>query len=374
MQLLEDMSEEENKKSRTSIEYAEDDKMDEDETPEQLLTKGRLRIWIPRVNGERVESVDRLEKLVKERYSGLMKHKDYPKYLRQAKLHLELLKRFQKEDLKRGEMAKISRQTGETPTTIKRWLIEGTKPRIYHYLNRNPLDNRAERVAKLLSALNGVTDMKTLEKRLNTLFLYSVLEKSKKHAENLERARLFFQFLEEYAEGGILKSVAKRLKIGKSTISEWFNGSQLPSYIRMAVEIPSNQPDTGKKWLPLRLNSRTNLPEQFIQVPEQITSEEDLLSVLRQLRSLCTPEMKEFEEKYGRAPTALAFMYLLGLIVSDGGFDSDSDLSARIVLYSSKKYGWSLRLCRGFSYALGLVGLNVARSRRSVEGIIKLRK
>jgi len=71
--------------------------------------------------------------------------------------------------------------------------------------------------------------------------------------------------------------------------------------------------------------------------------------------------MKDFEKKYGREPTHLAFMYLLGLIVSDGGFDSDSDQSARVVLYASKKYRWSLRLGRAFSNAMGRIGMNVER-------------
>jgi hypothetical protein len=365
MQLLEGISDvEENKKSRTSIESDdEDNEVDEVDALEQFLTKreSRLKLWIPRVNGERIESVERLEELVRERFPGLLKHKKYSDYIRQAKLHLELVERFQREVLERGDIARIARETGYFPTTIKRWVIEGAKPRVYHYLTRNPLDDREDRVAKLLDSLNGVTDMETLEKRLRTLFLYGVLERSKSHASNLDRARLFFKFLEEYASGGILKSIAKRMKIGKSTISEWFNGSQLPSYVRMVVVVPSESPESGKKWLPLRLNHLTNLPEQFIQVPELVTSEENLLYVLRQLQSLDTPQMREFEEEYGKEPTPLVFMYLLGLVVSDGGFDSDSDLSARVVLSASKKYHWSLRLGRAFSYAMGRIGMKIER-------------
>jgi hypothetical protein len=360
-EVLEDMSDaEEHKRSQTSIESDDDDEVDEEE---QFLTQGesRLRIWIPRVNGERIESVERLEELVREQYPGLLKHKKYRQYIRQAKLHLELVERFQMEDLKRGDIARISRETGQFPTTVKRWLIEGTKPRVYHYLTRNPLDNREERVASLLSSLNSVTDMKTLEKRLRTLFLYGALEASKGHAENLERAQLFFQFLEEYVQGGILKSLRNRLGIGKNAVTYWLNGSQLPTYVRVAVATPSETPEMGKRWLPLRLNTRTNLPEKFIQVPDAITSEKDLLSVLRQLQSLRTSEMKEFEEKYGGESKALAFMYLLGLIVSDGGFDADSDLSARVVLFASKKYRWSRRLGRAFSYAMGQIGIDVER-------------
>ncbi|MFW9817954.1 MAG: LAGLIDADG family homing endonuclease, partial [Candidatus Thorarchaeota archaeon] len=370
MQLFEDMVGGEDKRQHTDIDFTEDDdKVEEADTLEEFLTRegSKLKLWIPQVNGERVESVEQLEKLVRERYPGLMKHKDYPKYLRQAKLHFELMQRFQGEELKRGDIARIAKETGYFPTTIKRWVIEGAKPRVYHYLNRNPLENRTERVAKLLSSLNGVTDIETLEQRLRTVFLYEVWRNSKHHAKRFRRARIFFEFLEEYSKGGILKSIAKRLRIGKSTVSEWFSGSQLPFYVRLAVTVPENSPKSGKKWLPLRLNSRTNLPEQFIQVPEAVTSDDDLLSVLQQLQSLRTREMREFEEKYGKQSKALAFMYLLGLIVSDGGFDSDSDLSARVVLYASKKYRWNLRLGRAFLYSMGKVGLNVERRADSTK-------
>lgn len=331
------------------------------EVSEENTMASRLNMWIPEVNGVRIQSIEQLEELVRERFPSFLKRKDYPRFIRQAALHLKLVERFRNEVLKRGDIASIARETGEFPTTIKRWLIEGAKPRIYHYLTRNPLDDREQRVARILSSLNGVTDMGKLEQRLRTLFLYETLEQSTGHQENLERAQLFFQFLEEYTKGGILKSIAKRMKIGKSTVSEWFSGSQQPTYIRLAVTVPEAPPEPGKKWLPLRLNSRTNLPEQFIQVPEVVKSEEDILSVLRQLQSLDAPQEKEFEEMHDRESTPLTFMYLIGLMVSDGGFDADSDLSARVVLFASKKYQWSFNLGQAFAFAMGRIGLEVEK-------------
>ena len=327
----------------------------------------RLNMWIPEVNGVRIRSVEQLEELVRESFPSLMKRKKYPKFIRQAALHLELVEHFQNKELKRGNIARIAKETGESPTTIKRWVIEGTKPRIYHYLTRNPLDDREERVAKILSSLQGVINMERLERRLRTLFFFEGLERSKSHTGNLERARLFFDFMEEYTKGGILKSVAKRMKIGKGTVSDWLSGSALPTYVRLAVAVPAEPPEPGKKWLPLRLNTRTNLPERFIQVPEVVNSEEDLLSVLRQLQSLHTNEMTEFEKRYGKESVRLSFMYLLGLGLSDGQFDSDSDLSARVVLFASKKYKWRVRLGRAFSLAMGKVGLIVERRADSTK-------
>jgi hypothetical protein len=337
------------------------------EAVEENTMASRLQMWKPEVNGVRIRSVEQLEELVRARFPSLMKRKDYQRFIRQAALHLELVEHFQNKELKRGDIARIVKETGESPTTIKRWVIEGTKPRIYHYLTRNPLDDREERVAKILSSLQGVINMERLERRLRTLFFFEGLERSKSHTGNLERARLFFDFLEEYTKGGILKSVAKRMKIGKGTVSDWLSGSALPTYVRLAVAVPAEPPEPGKKWLPLRLNTRTNLPERFIQVPEVVNSEEDLLSVLRQLQSLHTNEMTEFEKRYGKESVRLSFMYLLGLGLSDGQFDSDSDLSARVVLFASKKYKWRVRLGRAFSLAMGKVGLIVERRADSTK-------
>jgi len=54
-------------------------------------------------------------------------------------------------------------------------------------------------------------------------------------------------------------------------------------------------------------------------------------------------------------------MYLLGLMVSDGGFKSDVDYSAKAELFVSKKYSWSSTLGKGFCYTLGKIGLSAKR-------------
>lgn len=71
--------------------------------------------------------------------------------------------------------------------------------------------------------------------------------------------------------------------------------------------------------------------------------------------------MREFEKESGEMSQEIAFMYLLGLMVSDGGFKSDVDYSARAELFVSKKYSWGSMLGNGFCYTLGKVGLSAKR-------------
>ncbi|MFW9890173.1 MAG: LAGLIDADG family homing endonuclease, partial [Candidatus Thorarchaeota archaeon] len=171
----------------------------------------------------------------------------------------------------------------------------------------------------------------------------------------------FFQFLKEYASGGTLKNIAKKLGIGKSTINEWLRHSQLPTNVKVASLIPKTELKRGKKWLPLRLDPIQNIPTDFIQVPESITKSEDLLDVLKQLTSLETNEKEEYEKQFGKLPREITFMYLLGLIVSDGGFASDTDSSAKVSLFASKKYPWSLELGKAFCHALSKIGFFAER-------------
>jgi hypothetical protein len=71
--------------------------------------------------------------------------------------------------------------------------------------------------------------------------------------------------------------------------------------------------------------------------------------------------MKDFEKEHGKVSQDIAFMYLLGLMVSDGGFKADVDYSAKAELFVSKKYSWGYTLGRGFCYTLGKIGLSAKR-------------
>jgi hypothetical protein len=66
-------------------------------------------------------------------------------------------------------------------------------------------------------------------------------------------------------------------------------------------------------------------------------------------------------------PKHFAFMYILGVIVSDGWFSSPGVYtSARVNLKASKTYHWSKDFGKGFCYALAKVGISSMRDKDGV--------
>jgi len=136
----------------------------------------------------------------------------------------------------------------------------------------------------------------------------------------------------------------------------------------MASCIPAEPPEQGRAWLPFKVTAGgLGKPERFIQVPFEITSPQDLLDVLKQTLSLRTPEMDEYEKQFGAMLKHFAFMYILGVIVSDGGFSSSGvHTSTCVKLSASKTYYWSKDFGRGFRYALAKVGISSMRDKDGV--------
>jgi len=71
--------------------------------------------------------------------------------------------------------------------------------------------------------------------------------------------------------------------------------------------------------------------------------------------------MRAFEKEVGEISQHVAFMYHLGLMVSDGTFKSDVEYSAKTVLFVSEKYSWGSTLGKGFCCTLGRFGLSAER-------------
>ena len=321
-----------------------------------------INMWTPELDGVRIESYDYLVEVLRSRSPAFFKRKDADNLLRSAKLHIELYQEYSnRTHLEKGEVAALAKKLKISPTTLKRYLREGVMPKIYYWSNMVSSTDKEKKLERLLARLNGVTTEEEYDRRYSTLYFSDEMSITANHRAYDESARKLLRFIKEYTKSGLLVNLARRLKIGKSTIQAWLDGTQLPTRVAYASLIPQEAPRKGWKWLPKRLNPVTNLPEDFIQVPEQITSPQDLLDVLKQLFPLDTKTMKKLEKELGKMSQEIAFMYLLGLMVSDGTFKSDVDYSASAEVFVSKKYSWGPRLGKGFCYTLGKIGLSASR-------------
>ncbi|MGY5860638.1 MAG: hypothetical protein RTU63_14810 [Candidatus Thorarchaeota archaeon] len=329
----------------------------------EIGKKYPVNMWVPEIDGDPIETYDHLLETVESRSPGFFERADAPKLLKSAQLHINLYQEYhEREFLKQGEVAELSRELEKSPTTLKRYLREGVMPKMYYWLNMVPSDERERKLEVLIPRLNGVTTNEEYDRRFNSLYFHEEMSTTQDHEQYDEFARKFLTFIDEYQDSGLLSDIAKRLGIGKSTIGAWFDGTQLPTRIAYASLIPQEEPSPGFKWLPMKLNNITNLPEEFIQVPLEIDSSQDILDVLDQLSPLDTKAMKTYEKDLGDMSQENAFMYLLGIMVSDGAFKCDVDYSAAANLFVSKKYPWGEILGSGFCYTLGKIGLSAKRS------------
>lgn len=321
-----------------------------------------VNMWTPKIDGTVIESYDHLLEVLRSRSPAFFKRKDAEKLLKSARLHIELYLEYGgRTHLERGEVAALSKKLKKNPTALKRYLREGVMPKVYYWFNKVPSAERDKKLQALISRLNGITTEEEYDRRFSTLYFSDEMSTTSNHKQYDEFARKFITFISEYRRRGFLVDIVKRLGIGKSAIAVWFDGTQLPTRIAYASLIPTQAPRYGSKWLPKRLNHITNQPEDFIQVPVEINSPQDILDVLNQIPPLNSKDMKTFEKELGDVSQAIAFMYLLGLMVSDGCFKYDVDYSAAASLFVSKKYSWGSTLGKGFCYTLGKIGLSAER-------------
>ncbi|MHA1881912.1 MAG: hypothetical protein ACTSUO_02575 [Candidatus Thorarchaeota archaeon] len=321
-----------------------------------------IKMWKPVFLGEEIESEKQLLDLVKQYAPGIMSKKELQKLLARVKIHLELYKKLEgRQYTEYGEIGKLSKKF-QLPLETMRYLIrkEG-RPRFYYFLDEVLMEDRTVLFEKIKQKLNGVTSVKEMHRRLKTLFFYKEFLNTPSYSDYNKASENYLKFWEEFLKGGLIQDIVEDLKISRHTVGMWMNLSQFPTHAKYASLIPDTPLPKGWKWIPLKLNIHTNEPENFIKVPESITSPADIERVIEQLKELDTPEMQQLRTQYGGLSRPIEFMYLLGLIVSDGGFSHNIDRSANVQLTVSKKYNWGLGLAHAFQYVMGLFGFSATR-------------
>ncbi len=334
-----------------------------------LKSRGKKRSIIykvkavdPRIRGVRIESIEHLKKFIETDFLGFSSRKDLPELLRAAEFHFELIHEYRDKDLLvPKDVHNLEAKTGFSYLTIKRWLCDAGTPIIYNLLRKALTYNEAnEKLEKLQSQLNGVISMGNLDRRLEHLYLREEIQCLPKYRKHREHANKFFRFLRALGAGGTVSDIARKAQLTDKYVEKRLYSGVLPRLVRIAASVPAEAPKHGKKWLPLEMTRGGRL-KQFIQIPLKITSAQDILDILKQIPSLRTPWMTKFEQQFGNVPKHRAFMYLLGAILSDGGFGRKRAVSTRVELGASGKYDWSEDFGRGFCYALGRVGIRSNR-------------
>lgn len=334
-------------------------------TRTELSVSHRVDIQPPEVHGVRIESIEQLKNIVERDFPAFSHRKTFPRMLRNAEVHLDLFREYHgMEFIPHGLIPILEKRTAINRSNLRKWVLEGGLPQIYNWLNQ--AQSCVHVMGELYTTLNGVTNMTELNRRFEHLYFPEAILCLPSYEKEREAAKKFFRFLQALPHGGFLSDIAREAQVGKRDILYWFYSAGMPSHVIIASRIPAEIPQRGNKWIPLKIATRIRL-EQFIQVPLKITSPEDILDVLRQIRPLKTPAMEEYERQFGETPRELMFMFLLGILVSDSWFRSGTSRSTHVTLTASKKYSWGKDLGRGFCYALGKVGISSKRRKNQVS-------
>ncbi len=334
-------------------------KLAEKESFRPLLYK--IQFQTPTVRGIEVRSTKQLEDMVNKRFSVISEREDYPSHIDSVRKYFELYEKYHDAEYISPEVfTKIQETYNLSISTAKSWLCKSGVPRFFSMLERALDDDEAkDTVSTLYEKLNGVTSIEKMDGRLGDYYLHDELQSTRTYKKQRKFAEEFFEYVESLSNGGLISDFVSDTGLSNGRVASYHKQLKISSLVNLVSYIPSESPEDGKKWLPLVMKSGgIGLPEHFIQVTDTISSQQDILDVLKQLKPIRTDDSEKHEKEFGEMNQHIALMYSLGVFVSDGCFSRVRYSSSSVDLKASKKYYWNTDFGEGFCYALARVGIS----------------
>ncbi|TXT57823.1 MAG: hypothetical protein BAJATHORv1_10531 [Candidatus Thorarchaeota archaeon] len=332
------------------------------EEPHKVKDTGRLGslvdMAVPQVRGLQIRTREELRALIDREYPALREKKDFERRLKEADVHLDLLRKYgHLERLPYGAPTRIARELGVDPETIRNWTGKKMTPRLYTYMEwATPKSEAESKIEDILNESNGIRNMDDVQSRLDTYYFGDVERNSRFYKRELKKVEKYYAFLEEYFKGGMLLDIAKKVRLSESGARNYLAGA-LPRLVSIAIQIPSEPPRYGCKWLPM-VSGTNAVRDDWIQVPEQVKDYRQVLEVLNQISPLENKDMTIWEKKYGSDyHREEGFMHLLGTYVSDSRVSSSSTISNAFAINLSKNYEWSVDFGEASCFHLGQIGI-----------------
>ena len=209
--------------------------------------------------------------------------------------------------------------------------------------------------SELIKRLDGLTSINDIETRLGQLVFANEIRQWGDFENDLESASKFLQLPNLLTESNRVSEIASRMNVRTERVYSWIRDSIMPRVLNIVLSIPSEELKLGYKWLPLTVKGRSSF-SRYIQVPSEISGEDDFATILNQLETVDSPMMTKYEEKFSSMNKSTALMYFLGLYISDGSPVSHTTTQS-VGLVSSTEYSWCDDLCHAFGYSLGKIGI-----------------
>jgi len=321
----------------------------------------RVRIRVPKVRGQEFRSFAEFKRLVDSEFPWLKARSDYRRLMAVVRAYFDAMQKFGSDaHVTRNQLVEFVRGKRLSVETVTEWMKGKALPMVFNMLREALSVSEARKELDAIRArLNGVVTLKEYHQRMKTFYLLEELKALKSYKKDYELVKEFYRFLKALEKGGLDTDLNRRgqLKMGNTKRRRLYD--ELPRLVRIAISIPSRQPKDRHQWLPLNVTKRFELTD-FIEAPTQIEWASDLIVFLKELvakQRVLTQEEIETDR------LAEEFMYLLGLLASDGSFHKKDGFSSRVSLKLSKRYGWSIRVGAAFCHALARFGVGSTRGK-----------
>ncbi len=331
------------------------------ETHERLGPKINMRF--PEVRGEKIKTHKQLHELLDSEYSSLKTRSDFPKRIMEAESHLDLIHKYgSQERISRDKILELANELNLDTETIRLWMTKKRTPRLYHYMNlAKPKTEASARVERIINNNTGIRSLADIDNRLDSYYFGNAEQNTPHYERELRKAQIYFEFLETYKDGGLIIDISRKVGLSPSGAQSYLSGGK-PWLVRLATQIPREKPQHGFCWFPLKTTG-WGVRKDFIQVPLDIQSFQDIQSVLNQLKPLISDKMRNLGKRFGDISKEEAFMYCLGIFVSDSGVQTKSTSTQAIVLGLSKKHKWNQQIGDAVGYYLGKIGIDFQRKK-----------
>ncbi|MFW9888054.1 MAG: hypothetical protein ACFFER_07730 [Candidatus Thorarchaeota archaeon] len=315
-----------------------------------------VKLEAPEIRGVKFQSENELRKYIETELNGMKHLPNFDKLLNNALAHINLRRMVgERKSLYFPEIRDLSKRINVPLRTTRKWITDYGTPKFYKLAESAITKSESSDLLRRLKlSRNGIDDISEIHKRLDNSYTGNYVRSLKSFNRDSEACRKYFRFLELLSEGGIVTNIARRANVSPLTGRNYTEGV-FPHLLKRVVDVPSDAPKQGWKWLPIE-----NMGTRFmLEVPLKAKDWSDVREVLQQLR-VAEDKLTLLSSKFGIHDIDSAFMYTLGAIISDGSL-SASGLSSRMTLALSKKYYWSLNFGNAVCLCLEVFGIRTEK-------------
>lgn len=200
----------------------------------EFLKEGKIiKFRTPQIRGQSIASLTELEDILREDFSWIYKREDNIQLLEPVKKYFDLIDAVRgKIRISSKEMKEIASQLGISTNLARKWAFFEQAPYLYRIVETGFSKSEAGNILKRIKLeLGELNHWSVVEKRLNTKYPNKEYQLDSRFELRKKRSIQFFNFLEEFQDGGTIKGISRRTNIPERVVS-MFVKEQIPWMIK----------------------------------------------------------------------------------------------------------------------------------------------